>query len=74
MLSFFLRKPYCNAENRTINNSSTSAPSRNTVGLTIKKKLAMAGLNMEIIQEMYNNSSGDSLSEFFSQKIKTDTL
>jgi hypothetical protein len=38
------------------------------MGLTIKKKLAMAGLNMEILQEMYNNSIGDSLREFLNQK------
>jgi hypothetical protein len=32
----------------------------------------MAGLNMEILQEMYNNSDGDSLHEFLSERIKTE--
>jgi hypothetical protein len=39
-----------------------------------KKKLAMAGLNVEILQVPYNNSDGDSLHEFLSQKIKTEIL
>jgi hypothetical protein len=34
-----------------------------------KKKFAMAGLDMEILQERYNNFRCDSLREFLSQKI-----
>jgi hypothetical protein len=35
---FSEKKPYCKAENKTINNLSTLASLRNTVGLPIKKK------------------------------------
>jgi hypothetical protein len=34
----------------------------------------MAELNMEILQETYNNSGGNSLREFLSQKMNTETL
>jgi hypothetical protein len=44
------------------------------VVLTTRKKLAIAGLNMEILQETYNNSGGDILREILSQKIETGTL
>jgi hypothetical protein len=56
MLRFSSEKTaYWKAENRAINNLSILAQLKNTVGLTIKK-LAMAGLNMTILQETYNNS------------------
>jgi hypothetical protein len=60
MLSFFPE------ENRATYNLSTSAPQRNTVRLTIGKKI-IAGLIMKILQETSNNSGGDSLREFLSQ-------
>jgi hypothetical protein len=45
------------------------------VGLTIRKtKIAMAELNVEIFQETYNNFGGNSLREFLSQKMNTETL
>jgi hypothetical protein len=44
------------------------------VGLTIRKrKIAMAELKMEIFQETYNNFGRDSLREFLSQKMNTET-